>query len=620
MKKKLLLLAFIIFCLKGFSQNTTCEQAVSLCGSLGQPFSNTVNVYPDENDERNYGCFAQWRNPFWFYLPVSQSGDLNFIIKQHSLTGNEIDVDYICYGPFNSVEDGCNDMGTTIFDCSYSANSTETLNVPNAQAGEYYLLLVTNYENVEGYITINDAASEGIMECSGIRLNAFLDSNNNNILDAGEKGFNLGEFIYEQNPGGLTRNGYAPNGIFTIYDEDINNTYNITYQLLPEYAPYYSVSVPSYSNIQISGNIASETYYFPVTVAQDYNDLSVTLIPTEPPLAGFDNKIVLHYINKGSQPISGTITFEKDPVLSISSISQTGATITPTGFEYNFSNLEPYNPQQIVIDLYTPVIPTVNLGDSVTNSALITLDNDIFPLDNTSELTQIIVGSYDPNDKFESHGKQINIDEFNPDDYLYYTIRFQNTGTANARTVVIQDELADKLIYESVEMIRSSHSYVMERMGNNLTWTFSNIQLPPEGIDPEGSNGYVHFRVKPVAGITAGDEIQNTAYIYFDFNPAIVTNTFITQFVDALSINDVKNNAFTVYPNPADNIINVNLIDDSLLKALKIYDITGKLLIDKTDIPANNFTIDVSGLSPGTYLIEAAGSNSKKVVKKLIVN
>ncbi|MFT5847822.1 MAG: hypothetical protein ACJARX_000778 [Psychroserpens sp.] len=39
----------------------------------------------------------------------------------------------------------------------------------------------------------------------------------------------------------------------------------------------------------------------------------------------------------------------------------------------------------------------------------------------------MVVGFWDPNDKRESYGSRVNYDAFaTSDEYLYYTIRFQN--------------------------------------------------------------------------------------------------------------------------------------------------------------------------------------------------
>ena len=72
----------------------------------------------------------------------------------------------------------------------------------------------------------------------------------------------------------------------------------------------------------------------------------------------------------------------------------------------------------------------------------------------------------------------------------------------------------------------------MRKINNKLIWNFYDINLPPTISDPILSHGFVQFKVKPVSGFSVGTIIPNTADIYFDYNPAIVTNTFETDFVE----------------------------------------------------------------------------------------
>jgi len=175
----------------------------------------------------------------------------------------------------------------------------------------------------------------------------------------------------------------------------------------------------------------------------------------------------------------------------------------------------------------------VSLGDLVTNSASITVPSgDIQPSNNNASVTQVIRGAYDPNDKLESHGEKIEFSSFASSDYLTYTIRFENTGTGNAINIKVDDDLDLKLDPTTVRMIDASAPYTLERTGNKLSWKFNGINLPPSVTSSATTGkGYITFEVKPNAGFAVGDIIPNHANIYFDFNPAIVTNTFQTEFI-----------------------------------------------------------------------------------------
>jgi|GEM_PF-7073682 len=76
---------------------------------------------------------------------------------------------------------------------------------------------------------------------------------------------------------------------------------------------------------------------------------------------------------------------------------------------------------------------------------------------------------------------------------------------------------------------------------------------------------------------------------------------------------NIPNNAMSVYPNPATN--SITLTQNVELKTLKIFDMTGKLIIDTT---SNKDTIDISMLRKGFYFIEAIDIEGVKTVTKFI--
>ena len=51
------------------------------------------------------------------------------------------------------------------------------------------------------------------------------------------------------------------------------------------------------------------------------------------------------------------------------------------------------------------------------------------------------------------------------------------------------------------------------------------------------SHGFITYRIQPKTGLADSTELKNTAFIYFDFNPAIQTNYTLNTFVDELHLN-----------------------------------------------------------------------------------
>jgi uncharacterized repeat protein (TIGR01451 family) len=477
--------------------------------------------------------------------------------------------------------------------------------------------MVTNFSGQQGYIRITQTSGgTGEINCTGIRLNAFLDSNNNGEKDSGESNFPLGQFNYEKNDNGTVHHITTSNGVYNLYDISNTASYDVGFTIDPSYSANYTLSTSQYSDISVIANAGMQEFLFPVTVTNSYDDLSVTIVPDQSPRPGFTYTNTILYSNLGSTPVSGTVTFTHDPNVSIVANTQAGIVNTTSGFSYNFTNLAPFEERSITVTMQVPTIPTVALGDLLTNSADINpVAGDVAPENNSTVSVQEVIGSYDPNDKVESRGESILITDFTDEDYLYYTVRFENTGTASAINVNIVDVLDAGLDATSVKMVGASHDYVLDRVEDQLNWKFEDIMLPAASTDPAGAKGYVQFKVKPLPGYSVGDMISNTAHIYFDFNPAIVTNTFTSTFVQQLGTEEVSLASFTIYPNPANDQVFVTA--DSNIEKVTIYDLLGKTVLT-TVVNGNSTAVDVSGVSSGLYLLEVSNGNMKQVGKLVI--
>jgi len=58
-----------------------------------------------------------------------------------------------------------------------------------------------------------------------------------------------------------------------------------------------------------------------------------------------------------------------------------------------------------------------------------------------------------------------------------------------------------------------------------VEFSFKNILLPDSTTNEPLSHGFVSYKINQKEGLPENTTIENTAYIYFDFNPPIVTNT-----------------------------------------------------------------------------------------------
>jgi uncharacterized repeat protein (TIGR01451 family) len=611
----------------------TCSNSNNICN--GYTYSNATGI----SSLGQIGCLTSTPNASFFNLKVTQSGPINFLLTQRTnLNGSpNLDVDYAAWGPFTSQSAACNAIHlpgggflapgigvpvTPQTGCSYSSNSTETLNIVNAQAGQYYIIMITNYSNQYGYIDITQTnigqLGAGSVDCdSPIQLNAFLDINNNGTKEANELNFPLGQFHYEINNDGNIHNIISPTGNHTLFDYNQSNNYTLTYSINSDYSSLYN-SNTSYSNVTINSGIT--TYNFPISIVQNHEDIDVSIIPTNSPRAGFSYQNSISIKNNGNQTIpTGTISFTKDNNLTISSTTPTVSS-TQNGFNFSFTNLNPFEERIVTVNFQVPNIPTIAIGQLITNSVeLITPSSDFVTHNNNSSVTQAVIAAYDPNDKTEAHGEKINFTTFNEQDYLNYTIRFENTGNTGASKVVVKDILDEKLEESSLIMISSSHNYFLDRVEKNLEWTFDDIFLPVSIPNSDIGKGYINFKIKPKTGFAVGDIIPNTAEIYFDFNPAIITNTFNTEFVETLGNATFNKNSIQLYPNPAKESFTIHNYGTETINDICIYEISGKRIFQQRKSFENQTTIPISNFAKGIYTVEIISDNKYKITKKLVI-
>ena len=452
---------------------------------------------------------------------------------------------------------------------------------------------------------------------NNIQVIAFLDANNNGVKEANEPNFTNGNLLYQMNNTGETTTATASNGVFYVYPENETDSYDFTYEIYSELAGYYATPI-SFDDIVYSDS-SENVYYIPIVNTSPYNDVAVSLVGTNQPAAGFTYQNKIYYTNNGIASASGTLTFEKDAALTISSISVSGTATNPTGFTYDYANLMPGEMRIITVSMPVPPIPTVAIGDLVTNMVSISASTaDVNSENNIASLTRPIVASYDPNDKNETHGKNIEFSSFTSDDYLYYTIRFQNTGTTNAAFVRLEDVLDAQVNPESLRMVSASHPYTLERVNNQLVWKFDNIQLVPQLVNETASIGFVHFKIKPTAGFAVGTVIPNTAEIYFDFNPAIITNTFESIFVENLSTPTFMNSTAVLSPNPTHDNLQIQLKGNDFISQLTVFDLLGKRIYFKDKVDLNTTSIDFSSYKEGVYFVEVVTTSQQVIRKKVI--
>ncbi len=235
------------------------------------------------------------------------------------------------------------------------------------------------------------------------------------------------------------------------------------------------------------------------------------------------------------------------------------------------------------------------------------------------------IGAYDPNDK-RVYPSGVGVEHYiTANDELEYHIRFQNTGTDTAFTVVIRDTLSPYLDPATVISGASSHAYQFRMYENTiLEWTFNNILLPDSNINEPASHGFVKFKVQQQPGNPTGTVIENSAAIYFDYNVPVITNTAFNTIGENFIVLDVnealKERAnISIYPNPFTTQATIQLGAMYKEVEFEVYNLTGKRVRNEHWEHINQFEFKRNQLPSGIYLFRLHSNGEVIGTGKLVL-
>jgi uncharacterized repeat protein (TIGR01451 family) len=438
------------------------------------------------------------------------------------------------------------------------------------------------------------------------------DANNNGIYNNGE------QLISQQIVKVLPNNWLGASDMNGNYIVKLDTAINNTWSAINNYR-YATITPASYSLANIHNlGLQSGNYDFGIHLIPNVKDLETTL-GSSPARPGFTTNVTVTTSNVGTVNQSNITIKLKKPngfnVLS-TSIAPT-STINDTLIWKNIS-INYLAHQSINIELQVPV--NAVLGDSAVYEAWSNgIQGDTTPVDNYTKWIETIRGSYDPNDKLVNKTTLPPTYDANKD-RLLYTIRFQNTGTDTAFTVIVRDEIPNNLEVSSLRVVNASHKYqLIVREKNIVEVAFPNIQLPDSNVNEAKSHGFVQLEFKPKVGLPVNAQINNNASIFFDYNAPIITNTAQTKVEITTSVASNRKLAFKLFPNPATSTITVDLPYTSNGRYY-LTDISGKVILqNKIDNSNNRFNIDVNDIANGTYLLSIEMNGNVSTAKVMII-
>ena len=335
----------------------------------------------------------------------------------------------------------------------------------------------------------------------------------------------------------------------------------------------------------------------------------------------FESNLYVNYCNNGTITSVGTFVSVTLPdSVSFVASNYPDFTIQNQTITFDIGAVPALECGKITITVFPHC--DMELGGEVCISSLVFPDDDCDSYEiNFDENCDIIVGSYDPNDKraFPYFGSDTY--PVLPDGEIDYQIRFQNTGNDTAFTVVIVDVISENLDLSSFKKGVCSHDCEIEiNDGREIRFTFNDILLPDSTTNELASNGFVTFTIDMVAGLQEGELMENTADIFFDFNDAVVTNT--TTHVIDLGITstadlDFESKTFSLAPNPAKNDLRITTTNDNYSKVI-ITDIKG-LLVGNYEMKNKEVIINTHEFSTGIYFVRLKNENGYSNTEKLII-
>ena len=449
----------------------------------------------------------------------------------------------------------------------------------------------------------------------------FCDANNNGVFNAGEQPLTFAPVQLFVSPNATTSvTVYTDSTGYFEYCGPLVGTSNIILaQVSPTWLVYngftpmasYTTLLGSTNGQIISGAIAINCGGTSSTCA----DLWTTVTPW---IGYYQNNIAYIKLNWGSYgpgivgayTLSFTYPAGVSPILS--SIQNVNYTISGNTITWNLSSSATNFTNYDVIQFSVPgglingaqhfYTSTIAAAGSVTDCG--TYNND-------GSLLQILGNSYDPNDKNASTDYMNEnyplgyLDAF-VDDALTYTIRFQNTGTAPAQNIYIIDTLSTLLDWTSFTLLEASHPMQVVNLGNGiLRFEFDQIWLPETTSNEPESHGQLTYRVRELTNNAIMSTIENTAYIYFDWNDPIITNTTFHQNMWLDNLGEIEQE-LKIYPNPAQTQIQFDLQEPT---NVLIKNMSGQIIFNAPITTGQS--IDIQCFDSGIYFNEAAALKGK---------
>ena len=354
-----------------------------------------------------------------------------------------------------------------------------------------------------------------------IRGVVFFDENENGIKELNEYGLAIRDIEVNFNNTVAYTNGegyfqFPPVLLTTPQGIIEHNNDNLSFPFSTTDDPYsfdFENELPEI-NFGVSNEIPYSSIYVEISPPGGFNLCDTT------------KSYNIYFRNEGNYPIDGTIEFKFDELFQGYTEITPIDSIVGDKFYLGFENLLPSQLVCYQIGLFTPTVDYIG--------EILTLEANAYGYFDGQEIAsgeEIIdqehVCSYDPNDKSVFPIGYTDEHFVQKDSLLEFLIRFQNTGNAPAQNIWIRDTIDVNLDLNTFQLRANSHlvNLSLDHDTREAVFFFEDIQLPDSVNNEPESHGMVSYKIRENQGTPLLTTIENTAAIYFDNNPPIITNT-----------------------------------------------------------------------------------------------
>ncbi|MEM6803781.1 MAG: T9SS type A sorting domain-containing protein, partial [Bacteroidota bacterium] len=331
-------------------------------------------------------------------------------------------------------------------------------------------------------------------------------------------------------------------GYISLHAEGASGPVNYQWNTTPPSTDSFLVlSRGGFYEIQISDSSGCEkkaNYLIQGPQNDTTTDVRVNIF-TDAARPGFPFCAWIDASNQSCIPISGELRIVLDSLLILDNANPD--TTRGDTLIWYVNNLN-YDSSGLMEKIETAVSLQAMIGQEVcVYTALVASMGNMDTLLYKGNLCTDIINGFDPNDMLVSPEGECEEGFILNEQPLTYTIRFQNTGNAEAINIFLLDTLDTDLDPGSMRILGQSHEPMITELIDDriLKFSFDNINLPDNTSNEPQSHGYVIYEILPKANRTVGSEIENRAGIYFDFNEAIVTNTVRNTITDEIPSYDL---------------------------------------------------------------------------------